>query len=125
MERLLSQGNFNGFRQFWNGRSFFWKFYSGKCVVRIWNDLWSWQANKNFASIQFSSADLTVGETYTVIIADETSEVTVETISTTTDTTTGQMGGGMEQPGGDKGMGQPSTNGLQQPNEAESEGQPF
>ena len=68
-----------------------------------------------------------MGETYTIIIADETSEVTVETISTTTGTTTGQMGDGMEQSGGDKGMGQPPTNGLQQPNEAESEseGQPF
>ncbi|SLC90207.1 Uncharacterised protein [Mycobacteroides abscessus subsp. abscessus] len=90
------------------------------------NVVLSWTANKSFASIQFSSADLTVGETYTVSVADETSEITVESISTTTGTTTGQMGGGMQQPGGNGGggMGQPPTDdigGMQRPGESESE----
>lgn len=70
--------------------------------------LLSWTADKNFSSVQFSSADLAVDETYTLSVNDETFEVPIESVSTTVGTTTGQMGGGMQQPGNGGDMQQPS-----------------
>lgn len=61
--------------------------------------LLSWTADKSFTSVQFSSADLAVDETYTLSVNDETFEVPIESVATTVGTTTGQMEGGMQQPG--------------------------
>ncbi|MBM6614807.1 carbohydrate-binding domain-containing protein [Desemzia sp. RIT804] len=84
------------------------------------NSLLTWTADKSFNSVQFSSDDLTVGETYTISIDDEDFEVTIESTSTTAGITTGQMGGGMQQPR--EGMGQPPANGdgMQKPGETET-----
>ncbi|MER2174428.1 MAG: carbohydrate-binding domain-containing protein [Carnobacterium sp.] len=70
--------------------------------------LLSWTADKNFTSVQFSSADIAVDETYTLSVNDETFEVPIASIATTVGTTTGQMGGGMQQPGNGGDMQQPS-----------------
>ncbi|MER2226184.1 MAG: carbohydrate-binding domain-containing protein [Carnobacterium sp.] len=61
--------------------------------------LLSWTADKSFTSVQFSSADLAVDETYTLSVNDETFEVPISSISTTVGTITGQMEEGMQQPG--------------------------
>ena len=61
--------------------------------------LLSWTADKKFTSVQFSSADLAVDETYTLAIDGETFEVSIDSIATTVGTTTGQMEGGMQPPG--------------------------
>lgn len=61
--------------------------------------LLSWTADKSFTSIQFSSADIVVEETYTISIDGEKSEITVDSIATSTGVmTSGGMGGGMQQP---------------------------
>lgn len=83
--------------------------------------LLSWTADKSFTSVQFSSADLAVDETYTLSINDETFEVPIESVSTTVGTTTGQMGGGMQQPG-DKNM-QPNGD-MQKPSEGNTDSIP-
>ena len=70
--------------------------------------LLSWTADKSFSSVQFSSADLAVDETYTLSVNDETFEVPIDSVSTTVGTTTGQMGGGMQQPGNGDDMQKPS-----------------
>ena len=70
--------------------------------------LLSWTADKNFTSVQFSSADIAVDETYTLSVNDETFEVPIASIATTVGTTTGQMGGGMQQPGNGGDMQQPN-----------------
>ncbi|EDP68833.1 hypothetical protein CAT7_10440 [Carnobacterium sp. AT7] len=79
--------------------------------------LLSWTADKSFSSVQFSSADLAIDETYTLSIKDETFEVPIESVSTTVGTTPGKMGGGMQQPGG-KNM-QPDGD-MQKPSEGDT-----
>lgn len=68
------------------------------------NVMLSWIADKTFNSLVFSSSELTIGETYTISIAGDLTELTL------TDTVNSNGGfGGMMQPGGDN-MMQPGNN---------------
>lgn len=91
--------------------------------------LLSWTAAKNFTSVQFSSADLAEGETYTITVNDDTFDVTLEGIITTSGVSTGQMGEGI-QPGGAGGemkrpdsgnMAKPDSDDMPQPDSSENE----
>lgn len=93
------------------------------------NELLSWTAAKSFTSVQFSSADLTEGETYSITVNEEIFDVTLEGIATSSGISTGQMGGGM-QPNGAGGemkrpdfddMEKPSSDDMLQPDSAEND----
>lgn len=79
-------------------------------------ELLSWTAAKDFTSVQFSSADLIEGETYTITVDEDTFDLTLEGIATTSGISTGQMGGGM-QPGNAEGeMKRPDFGNMEKPN---------
>ncbi len=71
------------------------------------NEILSWEVPYSFSSINISSPDLVIGETYTITAGDESETVTLEDVVTTAgEATAGGMGqmGGMGQ-GGRGGMG--------------------
>ena len=47
------------------------------------NEILSWEVSYSFSSVNISSPDLTVGETYTICVGDESETVTLEDVVTT------------------------------------------
>ena len=76
------------------------------------NTILSFQADKSFSSVIFSSADLVVGETYTISVGGDLTELTLSETSNSN----GGFGGGMMQPGGGMQM-QPDMNQGEMPGE--------
>ncbi len=54
----------------------------------------SYTPTNSYSSVSFSSPDLTLGETYTLVSGETSVEITLESVSTTSGSSTGRMGGG-------------------------------
>ena len=76
------------------------------------NVIYTATPTKEWSSIEFSSADLKSGGTYTITAGTQTAKVTLSSIATNSASTGTGMGGGMNGTGGKGGMTPPSgTNG--------------
>ena len=68
------------------------------CTITVQNaqgeELFSWDSDRNFSSLLFSSPDLAQGESYTVTVGGSTAEVTLDTLSYRSESIGGGMGGG-------------------------------
>ena len=62
-------------------------------------DIFSYTAPYTFDCLTISTPDMTLGETYTLTIGSESTEITLESTVTTLGSVMGGMGGGMAQPG--------------------------
>ena len=62
-------------------------------------DIFSYTAPYTFNCLTVSTPDMTIGESYTLTIGSESTEVTLESNVTTLGSVMGGMGGGMAQPG--------------------------
>lgn len=62
-------------------------------------DIFSYTAPYTFNCLTVSTPDMTLGESYTLTIGSESTEVTLESNVTTLGSVMGGMGGGMAQPG--------------------------
>lgn len=70
------------------------------------NIIYEYTAVKSGTAIIFSSEDLELNETYTVTVNDESEEITLDSVSTSSTTTMGGGMGGQMSPMGGGGMGQ-------------------
>ena len=86
-------------------------------------EILSYTPTNSYSSVSFSSPDLTLGETYTLVSGETSTEIMLESVSTTNGSSAGGMGGGKGGPPSSGSQGGASASAATSPSSAVSLGE--